>query len=176
MFGFFDGIMKQEQEYERLKTLKQQFKTAKDLGVKECVKCGWCCNRRTCIPTPEEFKKIAEYLRLSVQECIKKYFCVDKQSSDDFCYVKPAGVNQQDLIGKFIPCDRTYNEGKCVFLVDNNLCKIHDVKPLSAKLLECWNDNENEGDEIIKAWKEYYKNNHDLDFINEKNDYDEDDD
>lgn len=126
------------------KSLKEQFKTAKDLGEKHCVKCGFCCYKRTCVPTPIELKKIAIFLRLSIKNTIKKYYCVDRQDSSNIYFVKPAGINQLDLLGRYIPSDRTYYEGKCIFLDKNNLCKIYSVRPNTARILECWNNNSEE--------------------------------
>jgi Fe-S-cluster containining protein len=146
------GILRQFEESDRLTRLRAIFKTAKDLGKKECVKCGYCCNQRSCIPTPKELIKIAEFLKLSPQDCINTYFAVDKKNGDSNLYVKPIGVNQMDLKGKFIPSERTFNEGKCIFLDENNLCKIHSVKPQAARQLECWNTNK-EFFDSVKEWK-----------------------
>jgi len=117
----------------------KNFKTAHDLGVSKCVKCGFCCYYRPCIPTPEELIEIAKFLGLSVKEAIKKHFCVDTRD-DEIFYVKPAGINQLDMLGCYIPCYRTFNEGKCVFLDDNNLCKIYPVRPNTAKMGKCWGE------------------------------------
>lgn len=68
-------------------------------------------------------------------------------------YVKPAGENIRDLTGQFIPYDRTYNEGKCVFLDDNNLCEIYLVRPHTARIMECWTPNPLEYDHM-KGWRE----------------------
>jgi len=150
------GIFMALEESTRLKLLKDKFKTAKDLGKKHCVKCGFCCYRRTCIPTPKELEVIAVFLRLSVKKTIEKYYCVDKRNFSDIYHIKPAGINQLDLLGKYITYDRTYNEGKCIFLDKNNLCKIYPVRPNSAKVAKCWNeDNEREENslrESLESW------------------------
>lgn len=148
------GIFLVFDEINRMEILKKEFKTAEDLNVKHCVKCGFCCYYRTCIPTPDELKKIAEFLKLTVIDTIKKYYCIDKREYSNIYYVKPAGINQLDLLGKFIPIDRTYNEGKCIFLDDNNLCKIYIVRPKHAKNRKCWKSrNKSTGEKILKEWK-----------------------
>jgi Fe-S-cluster containining protein len=134
---FMEGLWKQEAESRRLQELRKQFTTAEDVGANECQKCGYCCHKRTCIPTPDELKKIAEFLGLSVIDAIKQYFCVDTQRYD-YYWVKPLGANRLDRGGQLLDADETFDEGKCVFLTDDNLCRIHDVKPASAKAQRCW--------------------------------------
>ena len=139
--GFMDGWMNQSYEESRLKNLEKSFNTAKKLGVNECQKCGFCCNKRTCIPTPNELINISKLFGLTIKETINKYFCIDRTTFSDTYFVKPAGINNIDLVGKFIPSDRTFNEGKCIFLTDNNLCKIYDIRPEAAKSQHCWKES-----------------------------------
>lgn len=132
------GIFRVEREYNRLEALKKQFDTAKKLGVDECQKCGFCCHKRTCIPTPCELTEISKFLSLTEEEIINEYFCIDRANFSSIYYVKPAGINNLDYVGKFLPTDKTFNEGQCVFLTENNLCKIYDVRPEQAKGAGCW--------------------------------------
>lgn len=145
------GFMQKFEESERLTRLEDNMKSARILGKKFCVKCGFCCHKRTCIPNPEEVKKIAEFLKLTTKELINKYFSVDWDSDFGY-YVKPLGENIKDLGGKFIPDERTWNEGKCIFLTKENLCKIYSIRPKSAKLQECWRKVEVKEDTRI-SWK-----------------------
>lgn len=131
--GFMDGWMKGEFERARLEALEKQFDTAKKLGVDECQKCGFCCHKRTCIPTPCELTEISKFLHLTAEEGINEYFCIDRANFSNIYYVKPAGINNLDYVGRFLPTDKTFNEGQCVFLTENNLCKIYDVRPEQAK-------------------------------------------
>lgn len=131
-------MIKHIAERDRIRELETQFNTARKEGSQECQKCGYCCHARSCIPTPQELKEIAKFLKLSPNQLINKYFAVDVKSFGDTYYVKPIGINQKDLVGKFIPADRTYDEGKCIFLEDTNLCKIYPVRPQSAKEAQCW--------------------------------------
>ena len=136
----------------RLLELRESFATAEKLSMTECNKCGFCCHKRTCIPTPDEIVKIAEYLKIEPIVLINTYYAIDTQN-DGIYYVKPIGINQKDLIGKFIPAERTFNEGKCIFLDENNLCKIFPVRPESAKIQKCW-ETEMENYNGIKTWKD----------------------
>lgn len=147
------GFMRADRERYRLEELKEQFNTAKKLGLKKCNKCGFCCHRRTCAPTPEELKKIANFLKLTPTQLINKYYAIDRLWLANTYYVKPIGINQKDLRGKFIPSDRTFNEGKCIFLDKNNLCKIYPVRPNTAKICKCWSDKEYDPKDINSEWK-----------------------
>ncbi len=152
MNGFFEG----EMERVRVNELEKRLKSARVLGKTNCVKCGHCCNKRTCIPTPNELKKIAKFLKLTTKELIDKYYAIDTgYITDGIYYVKPLGENIKDLGGKFIPNSRTFDEGKCIFLTKNNLCKIYSVRTQSAKGMECWNKQVNsDGDKkrLVIAW------------------------
>ena len=143
-------------EGDRLEKLENELKSARILNKKKCVCCGFCCNKRTCIPTPNELKEIAKFLKLTSTKLINKYFAIDKQGYGSDYYVKPLGINIKDLAGQFIPDERTYNEGQCIFLEkDKNRfkCKIYLVRPNSAKLQECWNSSEKSHSEL-SGWKE----------------------
>jgi Fe-S-cluster containining protein len=154
MFSFLDGFMRGFEEKARLLVLEQEMQSGRLLKSNKCLKCGFCCCRRTCIPTPDELKKIAEFLGLKPTKLIKTYFAIDR--TDSTYYVKPLGENIKDLAGKFIPDYRTFNEGKCIFLDDKNLCKIYPVRPRSAQILECWNFDKHSGEPDISeldAWE-----------------------
>jgi Fe-S-cluster containining protein len=146
MFGF----MRAAQEEQRLKILEQELASAHVLGKRHCVRCGFCCHKRTCIPTPTELRKIAKFLKMTPQALIDKYYAIDEL--DGIYHVKPLGKNIKDLAGKFIPNDRTYNEGKCVFLLKNNVCKIYSVRPRYARETKCWDENALVADGL-KTWK-----------------------
>ena len=150
MLGFLEGFMQQDMETNRLEELKKQFKTSSSLKLKKCNKCGFCCHKRACIPTPEEVKKVANFFKLSPNQLINTYYAIDRQTISNKYYVKPIGINQKDLIGKFIPGNRTYNEGQCIFLDRNNLCKIYLVRPQSAKNQKCWSNERFEN--AIDSW------------------------
>lgn len=135
------GFYKQDRENARVATLEKKLGSAKVHGKKKCLKCGFCCHKRTCIPTPKELGAIAKFLKLTPHECIKKFFAIDRQNWNSVYYVRPLGENIKDLAGKFIPGDRTYNEGKCIFLAKSKKkykCKIYPARPSSAHEQRCW--------------------------------------
>lgn len=148
--------MAQIQRNLEITELENQFQTAGKLGKKECQKSGFCCHKRPCIPTPTELKKIAEFLKMSSVELINKFYAIDRNSGSKNYYLKPTGVNITDLAGKFIPGVRTFNEGKCVLLNEDNTCSIHSVRPLSARLMKCWEEwddvKQKQSDGIYEEW------------------------
>lgn len=152
--SIIDGFMQMRVEENRLEKLRQKLKPADLRGEKKCVMCGFCCHRRTCIPTPEELKKIAEFLNLTPKKLINKFFAIDRQWLGKDYYVKPLSENILDLAGKFIPNDRTFNEGKCVFLDENNKCKIYPVRPKTAQIQKCWEEDEEDKENVIDSWKD----------------------
>jgi Fe-S-cluster containining protein len=112
----------------------------------------------------------AHLTTLIPKELINKYYAIDRMSYSDVYYVKPLGENIRDLAGKFIPSERTWDEGKCIFLNEKNQCNIYTVRPTSAKISECWNNNSKkdmskiiiskwEGDVLFKKFKINKKNN-----------------
>lgn len=150
--SFLSGMMQQRAEIERLKALAKKLKPARILGVKHCVKCGLCCHIRTCVPTPSELKKIAKFLKLTPKKLIGKYYVIDRMGlGSEVYFVKPAGKNIKDLVGKFIPAERTFDEGACIFLGKDNLCKIYPVRPKMARLTKCWKETKDYNFE--KPWR-----------------------
>jgi len=158
--SIIDGFIRRDREIARLEKLRLKLKPSDLRGVKLCSKCGFCCNVRTCIPTPDELKKIAKFLKLTPIQLINKFYAIDRKWLGSDYYVKPVGVNIKDLAGKFIPSSRTYNEGKCIFLSPDNLCKIYKVRPELARVLKCWKKDkkqekleEENYNKVMKSWK-----------------------
>ena len=107
-------------------------------GQKSCQRCGFCCLRQPCVPTPDEFPIIARYLKLTPQELFKKYCVVSEDSQYGFFVMWARGV-QDDMLGKYLPSYRTFDVDYCMFYDrDKRLCRIHEVVPQSAKVTECW--------------------------------------
>lgn len=114
-----------------LKNLEIALQPAYLRGESECVKCGYCCTRRTCVPFPEEMPRIAEFLDLTVEAMIKKYFVVDSKDNKTY-FLRPIMKGQEEFAGSLIPASRTYDLAPCVFLDAENNCKIQPVKPRQA--------------------------------------------
>ena len=131
---------------------------AVDLGKKECLRCGFCCATRPCIPTPTELLKIAEFLKIPLVGCVKKYFVVDRIGGTSAYIIFPANSAQTDITGTFVSWRRTYDTGYCIFFDEEvKECKIHSVRPKLAKISFCWINNDDEYDtvraETLSSWE-----------------------
>jgi len=142
---------------------RERHQSADKHGKRTCQQCGFCCLRKPCIPTPDEVKVIADYLRVSVSELITTKMVADVRGNHDRNehYLIWAQETQADLLGKLLPYNRTYDRGYCIFFdrITHN-CLIHPVRPVTAKMSKCWaknkrgitfNEKETWSTEIIKA-------------------------
>ena len=153
MSGIIHGIM----AYGNYRAWEESLhgKRAVDLGKNECTRCGACCARRPCIPTPTELEKIAEYLHMSAKEAIQKYFVIDRMPFHSEYFIFPAKKSQEDLTGAFVPAYRTFDEGYCIFFdQEKRACKIYPVRPRTAREQNCWQkDNGKATEQALAAWK-----------------------
>jgi len=148
MFGFL--MARDYQDW--LKTLEG--KRACDINKKTCQRCGHCCAKRPCIPTPRELHKIADFLGIPTKEAVKKYFLIDSFSSspDGDKFIFPCKDTQTDITGQYIEAERTYDKGYCIFYDKiKKECKIHPVRPMDARLYKCWKGETKYNP--VKAWK-----------------------
>lgn len=151
------GSYRQDEEKRRVRDLELKLRPARLRGLNHCVKCGFCCSVRTCIPSPDEVKEIASFLHITVEGAIAKYFGLDRLLNSFWItstyFLKPVGSNIRDLAGKFIPAERTYNEGRCIFLDEENLCKIYAVRPKDARRRKCWDKQAGRDYHPVNNWK-----------------------
>ncbi len=155
MSGALDFLMALElrkENYTYLTQLEKELGSARIKGETYCLQCGFCCHRRTCIPTPQEIFVIADYLKMTPKDMINKYFMIDThRDSSGVYYLRPLGVNVTKYAGKIVPDLETYTEGKCIFLTEENNCAIHPVKPKAAKEVECWTEDTSIN---VEEWKD----------------------
>lgn len=120
-----------------------------------CQRCGYCCERRPCIPTPSELVKIARFLNMPVKRMIQRYFVVDMMSSKHTKYIFPAKDTQRDIVGNAIPWRRALDEGYCIFF-EKGSCKIWPVRPRSARRYNCWTEDKADSlvDEALQEWED----------------------
>jgi len=107
---------------------------------KSCQRCGFCCLRQPCVPTPKEFKEIAAYFKMSPQQFFKESAVVSQDISNGFSFfVMWARETQEDFAGSFLPDYRTFDIGYCIFYDKlKRACIMHEVVPQSAKQTKCW--------------------------------------
>lgn len=89
----------------------------------DCERCGECCKRGSGFAVDEDIQKIAQYYNQSVEE-VKK---------DKFDAVTMFGTTRYRP--KLIKKDEDHVWGRCVFLQQDNTCKIHDIKPLQCRVV-----------------------------------------
>lgn len=122
-----------------LRSLEASSESADKNGMTTCNKCGFCCARRPCMPTPDELKIIAGYLNLEVKDAVKKYFVGDRLGGSSTKFIFPAKETQTDITGTFIDADRTFDTGHCILYdQEERKCTIHAVRPQNAKITNCW--------------------------------------
>ena len=61
---------------------------ARNNGQKSCQRCGFCCLKQPCTPTPSEFSAVADYLNITPKELASKYTVVTEDDGD----LPPKGV------------------------------------------------------------------------------------
>jgi len=116
---------------------KKHTKRARNNGKKSCQRCGFCCLKQPCVPTPSEFNAVADYLNITPRELASKYAVVNEEKGG--FYLLWARETQTDLLGQCLPYYRTFDRGYCIFFnKENHACKIHEVRPKMAKDTECW--------------------------------------
>lgn len=118
-------------------------------GLETCIKCGHCCYKRTCVPRPDEMQRIADFLGLTVLGLIQQHMVADER--DGHYFWRFANTAQRDILGEFLPANRTFDLGDCIFFHVG--CDIYPVRPEDAVLTTCWNGG-GEHSEPWKAWKE----------------------
>jgi len=128
-----------EQEY--LKYLRIEGRlalSAKNLRLKNCQQCGYCCLGVTCVPKPDEIESIADFLELSTDELIKQYMLIDKFDDSNY-FLRFANEKQQDITGTYLPKERWFDRGYCI-LYDkrNRACRIYCMRPFEARDWNCW--------------------------------------
>lgn len=144
-------------EYEaHLVSVAQRSPTAAMLGLRSCVRCGYCCYVYPCIPRPEEISEVAGYLKISVDELVAKYMVADTEDCKIF-FLRWAKHGEEDITGGRIPPMRTFDRGYCIlFDEQSKTCLIHPARPKEAKYVKCWQkgNGRNKSKWGIKGWGE----------------------
>ena len=131
-----------KEKYVRYLENKQKTcRPAMSSGLEECQRCGFCCLALTCVPRPEEIETIANSLGLTDRQLVAKYMVIDKYKSTNF-FLRWAKEGQQDITGTYLPMERSFDPGYCVFFDPHNrACKIYPVRPKEARISNCWDND-----------------------------------
>ncbi len=102
-----------------------------------CKQCGHCCTFGSGLLAEGDIKRIAKHMKISEKKLTDKY--LQPISKFDTPTHKPKTLKHKEK--EHLPF------GKCIFLGKNNLCKIHEAKPLQCELGIC-----NEHGSDIDVW------------------------
>lgn len=91
-----------------------------------------------CATHPEDLKRIADFLNLSLRECLKRYFILDYYSMNegDWFYICPKRKGDTTNIANYQWAFDS--ERPCIFLTEDNKCQIHGIQPKEGRLFKCW--------------------------------------
>jgi Fe-S-cluster containining protein len=140
MFGGVDvSIRRAEHRAFMAEEEEKHHDRARNNGLKSCQRCGFCCLKQPCVPSPGEFNAVADYLGITPRELASEYAVVNEEKNG--FYLLWARETQMDIVGRALPYYRTYDRGYCVFFdKENHACKIHQARPKTAKDTKCWKD------------------------------------
>lgn len=96
---------------------------------KECSKCGNCCSYSSGALLDADIPRIAEYLKITEKALREEY--LEEVEKFNTKRLRPKLIRQDN---------RPY--GRCIFLEDNNHCRIHEVKPTECRIGNCGPDGE----------------------------------
>ncbi|MCX7698128.1 MAG: YkgJ family cysteine cluster protein [Candidatus Goldbacteria bacterium] len=82
----------------------------------KCKKCGNCCRRGFVYLKEEEIKNISSFLKINTKQFIKEY-------TENILW-----------LGKVLK----FKNNKCIFLTDNNLCLIYEIRPYQCRTFPNW--------------------------------------
>ncbi len=124
----------------------------------KCKKCGNCCRKYPCGIVPSEIVPIAKFLKVSVRELFEKYLIGDYWVGDNTedIYITPRRRTDGGDFRK-ASFSWAWSNEPCIFLTDEKLCLIHDVKPQTGKDSHCKVPlRSNYKQPFAEMWKEYF--------------------
>jgi len=129
----------------------------------QCKDCIECCKHIPGIPLPDEIINIANYLKLSIKETLKRYFIrgyreIDLYKKGEEIYIPIAYPARKGFENKSEDFYYPLKNGECTFLKDN-LCIIHKVKPFECKMeFACKPSKPSSRQIALKEWDKANKN------------------
>lgn len=143
---------------EKFRKLRRRLRPAWDRGKHECVRCGWCCSKRTCALIPDEVELLAKYLGEPLEKTVRTHLVIDRLSYNDrdYYFLRVAAQNISSFAGKPVPYAMTFDEGPCIFLDHRDSlssCRIHEVGLHQTKAGACW---VNTSQEEVREYDRYF--------------------
>jgi len=145
------GFMQQDRYVEAVRRERELRRPASMRGEDHCIRCGWCCFGRTCVPTPEEVEQIAAHLGMTVREMVEKYMVADSWCGHYF--LRWANTAQTDILGSYLTADRSFDLGDCILFDKEKGCLIYDVLPEDARRAGCLSNHSGDGRTATKSWQ-----------------------
>lgn len=123
-----------------------------------CFKCVGACKQEPGRFAPGEAEKVAKFLNMDFKKFLYRYLIIDYWSGeasngvDLYSYApKKETVEHSSMYASY---EYPFKADRCVFL-ENDLCKIHDVKPFECrKAIVCGNLNPYIREHIGLMWEE----------------------
>lgn len=102
-----------------------------------CEKCISACRRDPGRLIPADLKKIAAFLEISEKELLQGYLVriPAKGKNGHVHFLAPAKIKASHLLaapGTVVPDYYAEENGRCVFLLPDGTCQIHEVKPFEC--------------------------------------------
>lgn len=101
-----------------------------------CEKCISACKNDPGRLIPEDLPKLAEFLNYSVEELIiSSLVKIPLTSKSEIYAYAPAKLKGKRLLAKpgtVVPDYYSKERGTCIFLDENGMCTIHEVKPFEC--------------------------------------------
>lgn len=146
-------LKKQKLYYKDLSDYGEKNKSSKELKLKQCNNCGFCCYNMPCDLAVEDIPIIAKHLNITSKELFNTYLCMMDYRDGNFT-LTPIKKGQNHLAGKLKPLEDCFHIGFCIFY--NGKCTIEECKPKGGKIYNCW-DNKSKKDCFISFTKEELK-------------------
>ena len=101
-----------------------------------CPQCVSACRNDPGRLVPADLPVLAAFLDLSVDELIAAYLVrIPLAGKEKVCALAPAKLKGKRFLadpGPVVPDYYTEERGTCVFLDENGLCTVHEVKPFEC--------------------------------------------
>jgi Fe-S-cluster containining protein len=102
-----------------------------------CEKCASACRRDPGRLVPSDLKKIAAFLGISEKELLSGHLVrIPARGRDRHVhFLAPAKMKAARFLaapGTVVPDYYGEEKGRCIFLSDEGLCRIHEVKPFEC--------------------------------------------
>lgn len=98
----------------------------------KCDKCQSACKTKPGWFSPEQPKKVAEYLSITLKELFNTKLMIDWWEADEVIFIIAPAILQGNTGGMY----PSNPNGKCVFF-KKGLCEIHEVKPIECREYIC---------------------------------------